>query len=72
VETLGKIEANIVRYVAGSRDGTVPMARKTKKAALRQAAPGLSDRVRRWLLPFLMLWLAALHLFGRGIDPNFP
>ena len=27
---------------------------------------------RRILLPFLVIWLAALSLFDSGIDPNFP
>jgi len=44
-----------------------------KKTARRPRSAGLFDGVRRRiLLPFLMIWLAALSLFDSGIDPNFP
>jgi hypothetical protein len=48
------------------------MARRKKRAALRRLARGLTAYVQRGLLPLVLIWLGALHLFGRGIDPNFP
>jgi hypothetical protein len=44
-----------------------------KKTARRPRSAGLFYGVqRRILLPFLVIWLAALSLFDSGIDPNFP
>jgi hypothetical protein len=44
------------------------MARKKKKTALRRAA----WLYARGLLPLVLIWLGALHLFGEEIDPSFP
>jgi hypothetical protein len=49
------------------------MARRKKKTARRPRGTAfLSYLQTRILLPFLMMWLAVLSLFGGGIDPNFP
>jgi hypothetical protein len=66
---LGNIEAKITRYAPRRSDGAFAMARKKKKAALRRAAWLYAQR---GLLPLVLIWLGALHLFGEGIDPNFP
>jgi hypothetical protein len=66
---LGNIEAKITRYAPGRSDGAFAMARKKKKAALRR---GAWLYAQRGLLPLVLIWLGALHLFGEEIDPNFP
>ncbi len=47
-------------------------SRKKKTARWRRGVEFFHHLQRRILLPFLLIWLAALSLFGGGIDPNFP
>jgi hypothetical protein len=47
------------------------MVSKKKKSA-RQRSVDLSRHLQvRILLAMMLLWLAALWVFGAGIDPNF-
>ena len=47
------------------------MAGGKKKADLRRPR-GAIAHLPKGLLPLLLIWLGALHLFCRGIDPRFP
>jgi hypothetical protein len=69
---LGNVEAMITRYAPRRSYGSFAMARNKKKAALRRAASASWVYAQRGLLPLVLIWLGALHLFGEGIDPNFP
>jgi hypothetical protein len=57
-----------MRQGGSGSDGAFAMARKKKKTALRRAA----WLYARGLLPLVLIWLGALHLFGEEIDPSFP
>jgi hypothetical protein len=48
------------------------MARKRKAHRRPRGDRFFRGAQRRILLPLLIIWLAALSLFGSGIDPNFP
>jgi hypothetical protein len=48
------------------------MARRKKTARRPRGVGFFRGAWRKILLPFLVIWLAALSLFDSGIDPNFP
>lgn len=52
--------------------GAPGMVRRKKTARRPRGVGFFRGAWRRILLPFLVIWLAALSLFDSGIDPNFP
>ena len=75
-ETLGNIRAkprhdHDPKCQAGIA-GASGMARRKNTTRRPRGVGQFRGAQRKILLPFLVIWLAALSLFDRRIDPNFP